>query len=281
MPYFEGASGRVHYRSWLAERPQAAIIFLHGFGEHSGLYERLAAALNGAAIDLWAVDEIGHGLSDGDRGIVGSIDALEENARLLTSIARQTRPAIPVVLAGHSLGGVTAAVAVTHNPEPWIGVILSGTPISPPAWAREALEAGGEGLALEPADLSADPWYLDALANDLLAFTETDGSPLDSLPTAWEELGRRFASVSIPVLFVHGADDPVAPVDVSRHWATELPTASLSEFAGARHDVLNETVHAEVAAAIASWVLEHGVAAASESRGPAASQDTRLAAAGS
>ncbi len=56
---------------------------------------------------------------------------------------------------------MTAAVAVTHNPEPWLGVILSGTPISPPAWAREALEAAGEGLALEPADLSADPWYLD------------------------------------------------------------------------------------------------------------------------
>jgi len=50
---------------------------------------------------------------------------------------------------------------------------------------------------------------------------------------------------------------------------------------GARHDVLNETGHAEVAAAIASRVLEDGIAAASESRGPAASQDTRIVAAGS
>lgn len=281
MPYFEGASGRVHYRHWPSERPQAAIIFLHGFGEHSGLYERFAAALNEAAIDLWAIDEIGHGLSDGDRGIVGSIDALEENARLLTAIARQTRPEIPVVLAGHSLGGVAAAVTVTRNPEPFTGVILSGTPISPPAWALQALDEGGDGLALEATDLSADPWYLDALANDPLAFTETDGSPLDSLPTAWTELEGSFDAVSIPVLFVHGAEDPVSPVDVSRRWAAELPQASLREFAGARHDVLNETVHAEVAAAIAVWVLEHGIPAGEQTPTADDSHQPRLAAAGS
>jgi len=60
------------------------------------------------------------------------------------------------------------------------------------------------------------------------------------------------------VLFVHGSDDPVVPVAHTRGWAGQLPGACLAEFAGARHDVLNETVHREVAAAITGFVLEAG-----------------------
>ncbi len=261
MASFDGVQGSVHYRAWRSPRPRAAVVFLHGFGEHSGLYQRLAEALNPRGIDLWALDEIGHGLSDGERGIVGSVDALEANARAFTDIVRRARPGLPLVLAGHSLGGVTAAIASARDATPWSGLVLSGTPIEPPAWAQEQIAEAGEGLALLPEDLSSDPWYLDALANDPLAFTETEGSPLDALPAAWDELTRTFAAVHTPVLFIHGVDDPVAPIEVSRRWASELADGRLIEFPGARHDVLNETVHASVAAAIADWVLARAAAA--------------------
>lgn len=256
MPDFNGVQGRVHYRHWPAAGPRAAIVFLHGFGEHSGLYERLGSALTARGIDLWALDEIGHGLSEGERGIVGSVDALETNARALTEIVIDERPDLPLVLAGHSLGGVTAALALTRDPSPWVGGVLSGTPIEPPAWVTELQESGAEGLSLDASDLSSDPSYLDALANDPLAFTETEGSPLDALPAAWQELGPDFASIRVPVLFVHGSADPIAPIESARRWASALPDGGLAEFAGARHDVLNETVHDEVASAIADWVLE-------------------------
>ncbi len=254
MPYFNGIDGRVHYRSWIVPNPNAGVVFLHGFGEHSGLYERFARALNARTIDLWALDEIGHGRSDGERGVVGSIGALEANGRRLTELARRPRPEVPLFLAGHSLGGVTAAVAIARDPEPWAGAVLSGTPIEAPAWATRALQSGEEGLALEPTDLSSDPRYLDALANDPLAFTESDGSPLDSLPAAWDELARSYATLRVPILFVHGGADPVAPVASTRRWAYSLPDAQLAEFDGARHDVLNESVHAQVAGTIADWI---------------------------
>lgn len=257
MPYFDGAGGRVHYRSWLSDDPRAAIVFLHGFGEHSGLYERLGAALNAEDIDLWALDQIGHGLSDGERGIAGSIDNLEANGRRLTELAREARPQLPLFIAGHSLGGVTAAVAIARDPSPWVGAVLSGTAIEPPEWVTAALEDEQEGLSLEPSDLSSDEWYLDALANDPLAFTETEGSPLDTLPAAWDVLATRFAGVELPVLFVHGEADPVASVSGVRAWASRLPHADTVAFPGARHDVLNERVHADVADAIARWVAQH------------------------
>jgi alpha-beta hydrolase superfamily lysophospholipase len=67
-----------------------------------------------------------------------------------------------------------------------------------------------------------------------------------------------FRQVTLPVLFVHGADDPIVPVADAREWASRLPRARLAEFAGARHDILNETVHREVAAAVTDFILTSG-----------------------
>ena len=45
MPTFDGATGRVYYKAWRVPGPRsAAVVFLHGFGEHSGLYHRLGNA---------------------------------------------------------------------------------------------------------------------------------------------------------------------------------------------------------------------------------------------
>jgi alpha-beta hydrolase superfamily lysophospholipase len=255
MPYFDGVTGRVYYRAWRAPAPRlAAVVFLHGFGEHSGLYHRLGDALTGAGIDLWALDEIGHGLTEGDRAVIQSIDDLVHNGRRLVALAEAAEPDSPLFLAGHSLGAAAAAVSASRDPSPYRGLILSGAAISPLDWVTE-LASGGE-LALELDQLSADPFYRDELENDPLAFTSAAGaqSLLATLPPAWDELAASFALVSLPVLFVHGGDDPVVPVDVPRDWSAQIPGARLAEFPGARHDILNETVHREVATAITGFV---------------------------
>jgi alpha-beta hydrolase superfamily lysophospholipase len=50
----------------------------------------------------------------------------------------------------------------------------------------------------------------------------------------------------------------VVPAEHAREWSARLKRARLAEFAGARHDILNETVHREVAAAITEFVLTAG-----------------------
>ncbi len=267
MPYFEGVDGRVYYKFWPATERRATVVFLHGFGEHSGLYHRLGHTLNRYGVDLWALDEIGHGLSEGDRAVIHSIDDLVENGRRLTRLAEAATPGSPVFLAGHSLGSVAAAVSVARDPGHYRGVILSGAALSPLDWVVQLAGQGDDAeLSLDASDLSADPFYLDELANDPLAFTSAAGaqSLVSVFPLAWSELDDHFAGVTLPVLFVHGADDPIAPVALSRQWAERLPDGRIVEFTGARHDVLNETVHREVAAAIAEFVLTTVEAGASD-----------------
>lgn len=258
MPYFDGVVGQVYFKAWRVPSPRAVVVFLHGFGEHSGLYHRFANALNGSDIEVWALDEVGHGLSDGDRAVIASIDDLVENGRQLVALAEAANPGRPIVLAGHSLGAVAAAVSASRDPSRLEGLILSGAPLSSLGWVLSLVADDPEGgLDLDPTDLSLDPFYLDELEHDPLAFTSTAGagSLLATLPPAWVELELGFEAIALPVLFVHGGNDPIVPVSDARSWSARIPDGRITEFPGAHHDVLNETVHREVAAVVADFVI--------------------------
>lgn len=257
MPTFEGANGPVYYRDWLVSRPRASAILVHGVGEHSGLYERFAAALTSAGIAVRALDQIGHGRTPGPRGVIGSANALEADLRTLVTLAATQDPALPQVAIGHSLGGIVVALSATRHPQSYAGIVLSGTTLSAPAGFAGGETNGQHDLDLDASELSSDPEYLDWLATDPLVFTggeEMNASLRRVLPAAWDELGRTLPALSCPLLFVHGEADQVAPVAGVREWCARLPGAALRSFAGARHDVLNETVHGDVEAAICDFI---------------------------
>lgn len=261
MPFFEGSAGKVYYKAFQSPAPSGVgIVFLHGYGEHSGLYHRLGNTLGAAGIDFWALDEIGHGLSDGDRAVIDSIDDLVENARRLHELAIAANPRDRLFLAGHSLGAAAAAVLASRSPELFSGVILSGAPLSLVDWVA-AIDPDGPDvdLSLELDDLSNDPFYLDELANDPLAFTSSAGarSLARVLSEAWRELEGSLASLTLPVLLLHGSDDPVVPVEQAYLNSKLAPSSELHVFSGARHDVLNETVHRLVAQEIVDFVSRH------------------------
>lgn len=257
MPFFDGATGRVYYRHWSVPDPRAALVFLHGFGEHTGLYHRYAAEIGVHGIDLWALDEIGHGLTDGERGQFGSFDNLVSNARTLTSLARET--GVPLVVGGHSLGSLVAVLAALHEPSAYAGVVVSGAPLSPLAWLREAADPPGATLDLDPATLSSDPFYLDQLETDPLAFTSGDVVAVlaAAFPAVWERLDAELPGLRVPLLAVHGERDEVAPLDGVARWRDRLPGLRVEVIDGAGHDVLNEVAHQRVADTVASFVLTH------------------------
>lgn len=262
MPFFDGTRGPIYYRHWAAEVPRANVVFLHGYGEHSGLYHRFADSLSADGIDVWALDHIGHGLSTGDRGNFGSLRELGADADSLASLARSAAPELPSIIVGHSLGSVVAVLSVLDDSDRYIGAIVSGAPLSPVPW----LDEGAEQFDLDPSELSADPFYLDALVNDPLAFVSGESGQLlaQEFPPAWSRFERDLPSLRLPVLAVHGEQDTVSPIDGVTRWLGRVPGLELREIAGARHDVLNEVGHRRTAAVIADFVLEQAEAASLE-----------------
>lgn len=252
MPFIDHDRGRAYYRHWAAAQPRAAVIFLHGFGEHTGVYHRLGFALNAAGIDLWAVDQFGHGLSSGERGDFGSIEDSAALADSLTVLAAQHTPDVPLIAQGHSFGAVVTLFRLVKSPKDYAAAVVSGAPLVP---VPELL--GGDSVDLEPSWLSGDPFYLDSLENDPLAFVDADGGALTrELNRAWHHFGAELPKLAVPTLAVHGELDPIAPVSALRAYAEQIEHLRLQEFPGAHHDILNETVHRDVTAAIVAFIDE-------------------------
>jgi alpha-beta hydrolase superfamily lysophospholipase len=250
MPFIDHDRGQAYYRHWAATEPHAAVIFLHGFGEHTGVYHRLGFALNAAGIDLWAADQFGHGLSPGERGDFGSIEDSSALADSLTDLAEQRTPGIPLIAQGHSFGSVVTLFRLLKDPKRYAAAVISGAPLVP---VPELL--GGEEVELNPSWLSGDPFYLDSLENDPLAFVDADGGTLArELDRAWDHFGAELPKLAVPTLAIHGELDPIAPVSALRAYAEQIGPLRLQEFPGAHHDILNETVHREVAAAIVEFI---------------------------
>ncbi len=251
MPFIDHPKGRAYYRHWASAQPRAAVIFLHGFGEHTGLYHRYGFALNAAGVDLWAVDQFGHGLSPGTRGDFGSTEDSSSLADALISLVESATPAIPLPAQGHSFGSIVTLFRLLDQPDRYVGGVVSGAPLVP----IPAMLDNDTALRLEPSWLSEDPFYLDLLATDPLAFVDADGVALTrELDRAWDRFGAVLPKLAVPTLAVHGSHDPIAAVGAVRAYSEQIDSLRLAEFEGARHDVLNETVHREVASTIVGFI---------------------------
>ena len=253
MPFIAHERGPVYYRHWPAAQPRAAVIFLHGFGEHTGLYHRYGFALNSAGFDLWAVDQFGHGLSPGIRGQFGTLEDSSALAESLTALAEQAVPGIPVVAQGHSYGAVVTLFRLLEQPDRYRAGVVSGAPLVP---IPELVDLN-TAMNLDAGGLSADPFYLDCIENDPLAFGSADSRSLTrELDRAWDRFGTELPALTVPTLAVHGGIDPIAPVGAVRAYAEQIPALQVAEFAGTRHDVLNDASHREVAAAVIAFIGE-------------------------
>jgi acylglycerol lipase len=253
MPFFDGSRGRIHHTAWLPDGDvRAIVVFCHGgFGEHVGLYETLGRRLAADGIALHALDAIGHGRSDGERDLMPSWDVYVDDARTLAGLAQAQHPGRPLVLMGHSAGGVAALLLAQRSPDLAEALVVSAPPAQPLPWV--------EVDAPDPAEtFSTSPEYLDALRTDPLVHRgPVPPQTIEALMRTWPEIAAGVAEgrPSIPVLFLHGDQDPMVPVEDSQALVARLPRATLRILPGDLHDVLNEHDRDAVHDVVAEFVL--------------------------
>ena len=125
-------------RRWSATDPTAAILLVHGIGEHSGRYLHVGEYLSGNGFDIMSFDNRGFGQSGGRRAHVDSFDEFLDDIEDLLEERRSL--GVPVVLFGHSLGGLMASTyLVSDRPQPDLA-ILSAPALAAvvPGWQRVA-----------------------------------------------------------------------------------------------------------------------------------------------
>src|SRR5690242_18916583 len=127
MANFSASDGtNIYEKVWNATgTPIGSIALVHGFGEHIGRYEHVAAALNAGGFHVRGSDLRGHGQSGGVRNHCNSFDDYSSDLQLLIARAREQSRDLPLFLVAHSFGGLIAARYLIQRPDGITGAVLS------------------------------------------------------------------------------------------------------------------------------------------------------------
>ncbi len=86
---------RIVWQSWSPAGDQqlkGVVTIAHGYGEHIGRYQHVAARLTGAGFAVYGLDHHGHGRSQGKRGRVSLRRAVADLDQLIVTVSRARKP---------------------------------------------------------------------------------------------------------------------------------------------------------------------------------------------
>ncbi|MFC5608502.1 alpha/beta hydrolase [Variovorax soli] len=255
-------------REWLATpaAPLAVVHVTHGLGEHAGRYAHVAQRLNALGFAVRAHDHFGHGLSSGARGGLPNELRLVDDLALLIDNARAAYPGLPIVLLGHSMGGLVAASFVARGVRPVNALVLSSPALSPTLSAAQkgliaVLSRLAPGLrvgnGLDAQDLSHDPSVAPAYLSDplnhdrigarLARFLAEEGARAMGAAPQWP----------VPTLLLYaGADRLVRPEGSRAFAAAAAPSGQVQAIAFEQHfhELFNELDARPVFEALEQWL---------------------------
>ncbi|MCB2224108.1 MAG: lysophospholipase [Actinobacteria bacterium] len=256
---FEGSEGAIFYRAWVPEEPRRIVVLVHGYAEHSGRYAHVAGALAADGAAVYAEDHIGHGRSDGERALLTDFEHVVDDLTTLAGIARGEHPGLPLIMLGHSMGGLLSSRFAQRHPGGIDGLILCGAVVGDWNWAREVLQEDEMPPAPDEwSGMSRDPRTVREYSTDPLVYRGAYKRPLlEAEVVALDRFREQIGLVTCPVLFLHGDADPYVPYETSLAAAKAFPTYDLTVrvYPGARHEVLNEINRDEVIAEVADFCL--------------------------
>jgi len=256
-------------REWPQDPARGTIVIVHGLGEHVGRYAHVAAFFNARGWRVVGYDHRGHGRSDGARGRLAAVDdLLVDLARALDAV-RAEHPAGPLVLLGHSLGGLVAARFVAGALAPaaaWsrpVDALLLSSPVlatamSPlqkamlallgPLTPNQAVANGlkPEWISRDPAVVAAykaDPLVHDRIAPRLARFIVDGGEFVRGTAARWR----------VPTLLLYAGADRCVPPAGSAAFAAAAPkdVVTARVYPQLFHEIMNEPEQAEVLSAFA------------------------------
>lgn len=262
------ADGSVLHIWRTADRPRGRVLLQHGLFEYAeryvSEYSELVPRLLGRDLEVWALDLPGHGRADGERGVVDLVAALETH---LAVRREAVADGTPLLVAGHSLGGLLTAASVASKQSGLVGALVMSPALAPPVPApvRRALRRAADRWPGAPAPMRNAPMASLTARADVIERAIADplmpqrrvplmvgASALEVSELVW----RAADDWRVPTLVVHGDQD---------RWTNPLATLKFAqlvdndavvrvEVAGGQHELLHDTDAEQTLALVLGWV---------------------------
>ena len=265
---FTGAGGRsIYFQCWEPEAaPRAVLLVAHGAGEHSARYQPLAQFFAGHNYVVAALDHAGHGYSE---GVPGHVDSFQDYLHDLAIFQRQIAArfaGVPMLLLGHSMGGLIGCNYLLRHQDEFVGAVLSGPAI------KTDLEPGVVQMALlrllalllprlrmlklNAEGVSRDPLVVQDYVEDPLVFHgKMSVRMLRELFSGMRAVEVAAADITLPILILHGGADVMTSPEGSRFLQQHIGSSdkTLKIYPGLYHEIFNEPERAEVLENVLNW----------------------------
>ena len=247
---------------------RGTFLIVHGLGEHAGRYDHVARRLNDWGFAVRGYDQYGHGESGGVRGALPAESRLVDDlGDVIESTRQRTGPDLPLIVLGHSMGGLVAACLAALGRVPIDGLVLS----SP------ALDAGLSpvqkilvatlphfvpnltvGNGVDPLLISRDRDVVDAYQADKLVHDRISTRLARFIADAGPTVIARAPQWDVPTLLLYAGQDKLVDPAGSRAFAEAAPPELVTSvcFHDHFHEIFNEPDNGEVFAALHRWLRE-------------------------
>jgi acylglycerol lipase len=254
-----------------AQHPQAVVLALHGFNDHSRAFEDIAQYFAQAGIKTIAYDQRGFGGAP-DRGQWAGTQVMVKDFLAILRAVRRDHPGQRLFVLGESMGAAVIAVALAQETEIRIdGVLLT----APAIWSRDTMpwyqRFGiwvGAGMApamvlsssrfgIVPSDNAA---MLEKFAQDPLVIRGTRLDTLEGLSDLMDQ-----AIVSLPrlrqrTLVTYGLRDVMIPrrpmIAMLERWPQDaVQNFRFGLYPDGYHMILRDMQRAVVWRDMVSWML--------------------------
>lgn len=259
---------QIHTRVWLPSgSPRAVIVLVHGIGEHIQRYEHVARAFTEAGFAVYGLDHRGHGQSEGTRAHFDNFDQPVADLRQYFLMVKEAVGNLPIIVYGHSMGSLISLIFTLRYQSEIAALISTGTPLNVDATLSPALIAVGKLLGrivpllpfgkLDIDGLSTDPAVATAYRNDPLILQKPTrvGIGLQVVVNG-QKVREQVNQLTLPMLILHGEDDPVCPASGSRllDERAQSDDKTLTVYPGMYHEVHNEVEKDRVISDILAWL---------------------------
>jgi alpha-beta hydrolase superfamily lysophospholipase len=246
---------------------RGVVVLVHGLGEHAGRYGRLAAQLNRWGFAVRGYDHYGHGESGGRRGALPTPLRLQDDLADVIESTRQRMDGLPLIVLGHSLGGLVAASLVARHGTALEGLVLSSPLLGVRLGVVQKLLLATlprvapdltVGNGLDPADLSHDPAVVAAYRADPLVHDRVSGRLALVMATGGQAVIDRAGEWSVPTLLLYAGADRIVDAAATRRFAQAAPRAVVTAhcFEGLSHEIFNELDPRPVLERLRQWLDE-------------------------
>lgn len=231
---------------------RGVVLIVHGLGEHAWRYDHVAERLNSWGFAVRAYDQFGHGESMGQRGALPSEDRLlSDLAEVVDESRFRMSASTPLILLGHSMGGLVAGRFVAQARRPVQALVLSSPALDPglnpfqklllavlPRIAPDLRVGNGldaRFISHDPAVVAAykaDPLVHDRISARLALFIAQNGPATVAAAPSW----------TVPTLLMYAGDDRLVQPQGSRRFAQAAPPDVVTArcFDGLYHEIFNE-----------------------------------------